>query len=107
MSLAAHATVSEEPALIILPTGVGKTVVATLSPYVLKSRKALVVVPGKLIRAQVTDAFLHPDRAKSSGVLPKNVAKPRVAVALHRATAESWEEWDRKADVVLGTPSVL
>jgi hypothetical protein len=30
-----------------------------------------------------------------------------VAIALHRATDDSWEEWGAKADVVVGTPSVL
>lgn len=44
--LVAHSTVSGEPAQIVLPTGVGKTAVATLVPYVLQAGRALVVVPG-------------------------------------------------------------
>jgi superfamily II DNA or RNA helicase len=107
MALAAHATVSDDPAQIVLPTGVGKTAVAALAPYVLGAGKVLVVVPSKLIRAQVNDAFLSRDRAEASGVLPKRSARPKVAMALHRASEDSWKEWGAKADVVIGTPSVL
>lgn len=106
LALAAHATVSDEPAQLILPTGVGKTAIATLAPYVLQARKVLVVVPGRLTRGQVSKAFLDPQRARNAGILPGNSALPEVAVAEHRATADLWEEWGR-SDVVIGTPSVL
>jgi superfamily II DNA or RNA helicase len=107
MALAAHATVSKDPAQLILPTGVGKTTIATLAPYVLGARRALVVVPSKLIRGQINDGFQNLERAKSSGVLPKGAAQPKVAVALHRAKEEDWKGWAKEADVVIGTPSVL
>jgi superfamily II DNA or RNA helicase len=107
MALAAHATVSDAPAQLILPTGVGKTTVATLAPYILGARKVLVVVPGKLIRGQINDAFLNPERAQSSGALPKGKSRPNVALAVRRATVDDWEKWAMTADVVVGTPSVL
>jgi superfamily II DNA or RNA helicase len=107
LALAAHATVSNDPAQLILPTGVGKTVIATLAPYVLGARRALIVVPSKLIRGQTEAGFLDMARAKSAGVLPASAATPKVAVALHRASAKDWQQWSKKADVVIGTPSVL
>lgn len=106
MALAAHATVSEEPAQLVLPTGVGKTAVAALMPYVLHAERVLVVVPGKLIRSQVAAAFRDPARAVAAGVLPETATAPAVAVANRRATDDDWTRW-READVVIGTPSVL
>src|SRR5581483_3111300 len=107
LGIAAHSTSSEEPAQAILPTGVGKTVIATLAPYVLRARKVLVVVPGRLIRGQMEQAFLNPSRARAAGVLPSKSATPRVAVVEHRAKSRDWNRWARHADVVIGTPSVL
>lgn len=60
MALAAHSTVSEEPAQLVLPTGVGKTAVAALAPYLLLAERVLVVVPGKLIRSQWRQPFAIP-----------------------------------------------
>ena len=104
--LVAHSTVSGEPAQIVLPTGVGKTAVATLVPYVLQAGRALVVVPGKLIRSQIVAAFQDPSSAIAAGVLPVSTTPPTVAVADHWATDADWERW-QSADVVIGTPAVL
>lgn len=106
MALAAHTTVSREPAQLVLPTGVGKTLVATLAPYVLQAKRVLVVVPGKLIRSQLAAGFRDPARAIAAGVLPEATRGPDVAVASHRATEEDWRSW-LEADVVIGTPAVL
>jgi superfamily II DNA or RNA helicase len=106
MALAAHATISQEPAQIVLPTGVGKTAVAVLAPYLLRSKRALVVVPSKLIRSQVDAAFRDQDRAVAAGILPKRKVTPEIGLAVHRATAEQWSAW-RQVDVVIGTPAVL
>jgi len=106
MALAAHATVSEEPGQLVLPTGVGKTTVAALAPYVLQAERVLVVVPGKLIRSQVAAAFRDPARAVAAGALPEMATPPTVAVANRRASHDDWERW-RDVDVVIGTPSVL
>lgn len=106
MALGAHATRSDEPAQLVLPTGVGKTVVAVLAPYVLRADRVLVVVPGKLIRGQVANAFEDLRRPKRAGVLPEKLKAPSVAVAEHRATAEDWARW-RECDVVVGTPYTL
>ncbi len=105
-SLSAHATISREPALIVLPTGVGKTLVLCLAPFLLRARRVLVVTPGKLVRAQVATAFETLKDLKDTGVLPAELKPPTVALAEHRATSTDWSRW-RKADVVVGTPNVL
>ena len=49
----------EQPniALVVLPTGCGKTGVAVLAPYVLDSRRVLVLTPTNAISEQIFDAF--------------------------------------------------
>ena len=44
-------------ALVVLPTGCGKTGVAVLAPYVLNSRRVLVLTPSKTISEQIYQAF--------------------------------------------------
>jgi superfamily II DNA or RNA helicase len=105
-ALVAHVTASDEPAQLVLPTGVGKTVVAVLAPYLLRSRRALIVVPGKLIRSQVVAAIRDTERLAAMGVLPRRARAPKIGVAEHRATVRDWQTWE-SCDVVVGTPSVL
>ena len=106
LALGAHALRSDDPAQLILPTGVGKTAIAVLAPYVLRAHRVLVVVPGALIRGQVASAFEDLSRPKRAGVLTEETDAPRVAVASRRATADDWKAW-RQADVVVGTPHSL
>jgi superfamily II DNA or RNA helicase len=105
-ALVAHSTVSNAPAQLILPTGVGKTAIATLAPYVLGVKRVLVVVPGKLIRSQIAASFIARVGARAAAGLPQGAALPKVAIAEHRASKKDWSRW-RRSDVVIGTPSVL
>jgi superfamily II DNA or RNA helicase len=107
LALGAHAARSDDAAQLILPTGVGKTAVATLSPYLLAANKVLVVVPGRLIAEQVRAAFEDVQRLIDWQVLPRATRPPRVEIAKHLATAANWKQWKRSADVVIGTPNVL
>jgi superfamily II DNA or RNA helicase len=102
----AHASRSRAAAQVILPTGVGKTLVLTMVPYLLRARKVLVVCPGKLVRDQIIAGFLELSLPKSTGLLPPDTRSPRVQTATRLATKEDWREW-RQVDVVVGTPNVL
>ncbi len=106
LAVLAHSTRSTEAAQVILPTGVGKTLVLTAVPYLLRSQRTLVVAPGKLVRDQIVDALLRLELAKQTGLLPAEVQSPRVQTVEHLATKEDWREW-RNVDVVVGTPNVL
>lgn len=44
-------------ALVVMPTGAGKTAVAVLSPYLLCSTKVLVITPSLVITEQMSEAF--------------------------------------------------
>lgn len=105
-AIVAHAAASDDPAQIVLPTGVGKSLVLTLAPYLLESERALVVAPARLVRDQLATGFKNLRQLKDAGVLPEDVSAPTVAVARHRATSEDWGAWEQ-ADVVVGTVNVL
>ena len=105
-ALSAHATISGEPALVVLPTGVGKTLVACLAPFLLSPRRVLVIAPGRLVRDQLAAGFSTLADLVRSGVLPADPPLPRVVTVEHRAERADWPEW-RQADVVVGTPNVL
>lgn len=48
LRLTSHFTARREPAIVALPTGVGKTAVMTLLPYLLAARRVLVIVPTRV-----------------------------------------------------------
>jgi superfamily II DNA or RNA helicase len=99
LAVLAHSTRSDRAAQVILPTGVGKTLVLTMAPYLLRSAKTLVVAPGKLVRDQIIDGFVRLDLPKATGVLPGQIRPPRVQTARHYATKKDWREWQH-VDVV-------
>jgi superfamily II DNA or RNA helicase len=105
-ALLAHAAVSSEPAQIVLPTGVGKSLVLMLAPYLLRANRVLVVAPGRLVRDQLANGFGSLAQLTAAGVLPNSTRAPKVKIARKLATPEHWEAWGR-ADVVVGTPKVL
>ncbi len=105
-AIAAHRSASEEPAQIILPTGVGKTLVAVLAPYALAATRVLVVTPARIVRDQVAYEFGELNQAIQNDALSEATPKPNVFRADHRCTAETWASID-SYDVVVGTPMVL
>lgn len=105
-AVAAHRSVSDEPAQIVLPTGVGKTLVAVLAPYVVAADRVLVVTPARIVRDQVAHEFHQLGQGIASRALRHDTPKPAVLRADHRCTTETWDE-ARSKDIVVGTPFVL
>jgi superfamily II DNA or RNA helicase len=105
-AVAVHRTWSDEPAQVVLPTGVGKTLVATLLPYVLRSERVLVVTPARIIKDQVAHQFATLEVALRAGALAADTPPPSVMRADHRCEADAWVS-AREHDVVVGTPQVL
>jgi superfamily II DNA or RNA helicase len=105
-AIAAHRSTSDEPAQVVLPTGVGKTLVAVLAPYLLEARRLLVVTPARIVRDQVAHEFSTLGQATATGALGDTTPRPAVLRVDHRCTTETWERC-RERDVVVGTPMVL
>src|SRR4051812_25031224 len=77
-ALASHWTTSAEPGQVVLPTGVGKTLVLTAAPLVHRSRRVLVVAPSRVVREQLEEAFASLNGLKRTGALPFDVPEPNV-----------------------------
>ena len=107
-AVAAHFTVrAEEPAMVVMPTGSGKTAVLMMSAFVERARRVLVVTPSVLVRGQIKANFETLSVLKRVGVLEGSTPGPRVAGVRSRVTSpEAWEEM-REYDVVVGTPNSI
>ena len=69
-SVLAHFTVRHDPAIIALPTGVGKTAVANALPYALATTgRVLVIEPSIVLRKQAAEEFRTLYRLKLVNVL--------------------------------------
>lgn len=104
-AVASHFTVHERPAVVVMPTGSGKTAVLMTVPYLLEATRVLVVTPSRLVRDQITKQWQQLRLLKALGVLPEEVGAPAVVEVRSRVgTASQWAAFEQ-ADVVVGTPS--
>jgi superfamily II DNA or RNA helicase len=103
-ALASHYTVDDQPAIVTMPTGSGKTAVLMMLPYILRSVRVLVITPSRLVRGQITEDFSALKTLREIGVVPDNLPSPRVKELDERIrTVEDWEAL-REYDVVISTP---
>ncbi|HUP59148.1 MAG TPA: DEAD/DEAH box helicase family protein [Thermoanaerobaculia bacterium] len=104
-AIASHFTVSDEPALIAMPTGSGKTAVFIIAPFLLRSSRVLVITPSRLVRYQVAEQFGTLEIPKASGALVGVEALPKTHEVDHQLReAADWEPL-RSFDVVVSTPN--
>ena len=103
-AVASHFTTSTLPALIVMPTGSGKTAVLTTTPYLLGAKRALVITPSRLVREQIADDIEQLDTLKRLGVLPQGIDPPKTYELTTRITSVG--EWEalREYDVVVAAP---
>lgn len=104
-SIAGHFALGRKPALVVMPTGSGKTAVLMTAAYLLRPVRVLVITPSRLVRDQMTTQFKDLTLLKSLGVLPGNAAHPRVMEVKEKMdSTEAWETC-RDYDVVVATPN--
>lgn len=103
-SISAHFTLHRQPAVVVLPTGAGKTAVMMLTPYVLGARRALVITQSRFVRDQITQDYQALRTLKDVRVLPQDLPAP--ALFENRKMVRTPEAWDalRPYDVVVATP---
>ena len=100
-----HFSLSDEPCVISLPTGSGKTALMMALCFGLKARRALVINPAEVLRVQTSKKFKSLDDLRQTGALDglsKN-QKPSVhSVENELRTVKNWKELE-KYDVVTAT----
>ena len=103
--IASHFTVHEQPALVTMPTGSGKTAVLMMTPFILRSTRVLVITPSRMVREQIAEDFGGLVTLRRAGAIPGAVRSPRVREVKTRI--ESANEWEalRDFEVVISTPN--
>jgi superfamily II DNA or RNA helicase len=106
-AVAAHFTVSTEPAQVVLPTGTGKTALMTLLPFLLRTNRLLIVTPSKIVRDQCVSAFTTLNILSATRTVPQGMPSPNVWSVKHQLrTRSQWSDLE-EFDVVVGTTQVL
>lgn len=105
-ALAAHFIERNEPAIVSLPTGYGKTAVLTAACFLLQAQRVLVVTPTNPLRSQAARAFRTLETLRRLTALPSeaDLAGPKVATVEERIG--SLADWQALSDfdVVVCTP---
>jgi len=107
-AIASHFTLYDvEPALLVMPTGSGKTAVLNLAPYVLRARRVLVISSSVLVRGQIFEEFETLKTLKASNVFHVGIARP--AVKEIKSPIKSIDEWQEMLafDVAIGIPNSI
>jgi superfamily II DNA or RNA helicase len=104
-SIASHFTVHEQPALVTMPTGSGKTAVLMMTPFVLRSTRVLVITPSRMVREQIAEDFAGLVTLRRAGAIPPAIRSPHVKEVKSRI--ESADEWTalREFEVIVSTPN--
>jgi superfamily II DNA or RNA helicase len=89
----AHWTVSDEPAMIVMPTGTGKTETMLSTLVSQRCNRVLVIVPSLILRDQIFGKFTTLGLLKKLGVLAPLAHLP--VVGLMRGSIDTPEEVDQ------------
>ena len=94
----------KDAAIVIMPTGSGKTAVLMLVPYLTRKKRVLVVTPSKMVRGQISEDFLNLRTLCVANVFNTSMKKPKVFEMEHLYTKEMHKSLEQ-ADVIVATPS--
>jgi superfamily II DNA or RNA helicase len=103
-ALLAHVSLHDDPAIVCLPTGYGKTSVMMALPLLLSPKRVLIVVPSDSLRKQISSHFRELSTLRRIGAIPDTVPNPKVL--RHEGRPHSEDEWLAltEFDVVVSTP---
>lgn len=101
----AHISVHDDPAIVCLPTGYGKTSVMMALPMLLGAKRVLVVEPSDALRRQVSSHFREMSTLRRIKVMDPETPNPAVLKLEGKPeNAEAWRAYD-EYDVVVSTPA--
>jgi superfamily II DNA or RNA helicase len=96
-------TDDDKPAIVVMPTGTGKT--ETMLSFMVANlcKKLLIIVPSDALRTQIADKFETLGMLPIIGVVPETIAKPIVKKITSSLTTEEWESVLDSSNVVVTT----
>lgn len=97
----------KEAALVVMPTGSGKTAVLALTPFLLESKRVLVLSSSRLVRGQITEELKTLDILKRLGVFNESINLPKCKEIFKQI--DSIDEWNKlkEYDFIIGIPKSL
>lgn len=95
---------NHEAAIVIMPTGAGKTAVLMLVPYLLRKKRVLVVTSSKMVRGQIAEDFSQLRTLCVANVFNSSMKKPRV-FELEHLYKEEYQKDLEQADIIVATPN--
>ena len=104
-AVAAHWTVSPEPAIVVMPTGTGKTEVMMATAVAGNASRLLVIVPTDALRQQTADKFATYGLLDTIGVID-NIPLPVVGTLSSKPAPEHFDGV-RACNVVVTTMSSI
>jgi superfamily II DNA or RNA helicase len=106
-AIASHFTLRNEPAIVTMPTGSGKTAVLMMAAYVLRATRVLVITPSRLVRRQIAEEFENLLTLKKATVFNLDVPAPSVyEVEGQLQNPQDWQALTNY-DVVVGIPKSI
>ena len=105
-AIASHATLNpKESAVVVMPTGTGKTAVVMIAPFLLRKNRVLIITPSAMVRSQIASNYSKLKTLKEIGVLENNTENPVVYEPTHLYNHED-DDNIIKANVVVATHQV-
>ncbi|MEB8264660.1 DEAD/DEAH box helicase [Mammaliicoccus sciuri] len=104
-AIASYYSIKDNSSLICMPTGTGKTAVIMLSPYILKSKKVLIITPSILVRSQITNDFKNLITLKNINIFSELTPLPKI-FEMKTKYKTNYNNEITNSDVVVCTPSV-
>jgi superfamily II DNA or RNA helicase len=89
-AVAAHWSLSREPAIVVMPTGTGKTEVMLAVTVESRGERVLVIVPTDALRQQTADKFREYGLLRKLGIV-SDIHNPVVGVITGKPTAEHYD----------------
>lgn len=106
-AIGAHFSLRKETAIISMPTGSGKTVVAIATAFQQHSKRVLVVTPSRLVRNQIKVEFQTLNKLRGIGALTTQIPNPSVVEVTCKITsAEGWQALEAY-DIIVATPNSI
>ncbi|MEH6658032.1 DEAD/DEAH box helicase [Leeuwenhoekiella marinoflava] len=109
-SILAHWSISQEPAIVVMPTGTGKTETMLSLTIAKKCNKVLVIVPSDSLRSQIANKFVELGILKDDKfqIVENSTVNPIVGVLnTGFENLPDTEKFIRRCNVVIATPHIL
>lgn len=104
-AIASHWTLGADPAMLVMPTGTGKTEVMIAAPLAAQSNRVLIIVPTDALRQQTAGKFLSYGLLNKIGVID-DIPLPVVAALSSRPDRTHFDAI-RACNVVVATMSSI